>query len=92
MDVTYSESGNLISIEQVIKETDLPGSVKSVILGKNPGAKFEKIERITTYADDAVKDLFFETLLDTAANKKVEVKLGAEWKIVETEEKSARRI
>lgn len=91
IDATYTEAGELVSTEELIKQDALPTAVKTVILAKYPGAKMEKIERITTYADNSVKDLFFEVLMQTADNKKLEVKLGAEWKIVETEAKDGKK-
>lgn len=91
LDVTFTEAGNLQCIERTITAKQLPATVQKAILAKYPNAKLEVIESISDYADDAVKDLKYEALVSTADGKKVEVKLAAEWKIVETEDKTGKK-
>jgi uncharacterized membrane protein YkoI len=77
-DVSVSEAGKILVIEKEIDFKSLPKVVADAVTGKHPGAKIERTEEITK--DEKIS---YEVLLQTTQNKKFEVYVDPQGKILE---------
>ena len=88
IDVTLSPEGELLMIEKTITAKELPKAVAAALEGKYPKATYKIVEEIVKVEKKEEKLEAYEVLLVTADEKKLEVKLSAEGKIIATEDKS----
>jgi len=91
IDATFSADGKLATIEKQITMKQLPQKVTATLAAKYPGAKYEIIEEVTQVKDGAETLAYYEALVATADNKKVEVEIGADGVVKKTEDKTGKK-
>ena len=87
IDVMLTPDGKITLIEREIAAKDLPDAVTKALDAKYPKATIRVAEEVIKVTDGKEALDFYEVLLVTAEKKTFEVKLTAEGKITETEEK-----
>lgn len=87
IDVMLTPDGKITLIEKQIPSKSLPKAVIEALEAKYPKATFTTVEEVIKVTDGREALDFYEVLLVTADKKTFEVKLTAEGKITETEEK-----
>lgn len=88
-DVMLTPAGKLTLIEKTIDAKDLPEAVTKAIEEKYPKAKIAIAEEMYKVGEDGKESLsYYETLIDTADKKKFGLEIGADGKIIKTEDKS----
>ncbi|MBA4192813.1 MAG: hypothetical protein C0467_33025 [Planctomycetaceae bacterium] len=87
IDVMLTPDGKITLIEKEIAAKDLPNAVTKALDAKYPKATIKVAEEVTKVTDGKEALDFYEVVLVTAEKKTFEVKLTAEGKITETEEK-----
>lgn len=91
IDVMLTPDGKITLIEKEIAAKDLPKAVTDALDAKYPKAAFKTVEEVIKVTDGKEDLDFYEVLLVTAEKKTFEVKLTAEGKITETEEKTEQK-
>lgn len=91
IDVTLTPEGAIVLIEQEIDAKDLPKAVTAALEKKYPKATYKIVEAVYAVKDGKEALDFYEVLVATADKKEVEVKLTAEGKITEEEEKKPEK-
>ena len=91
IEVTLTPKGKIIEIEKQIAAKDLPKAVADALEAKYPKATYKMIEEIIKVKDDKEKLEYYEVLLVTAQNKKLEVAVAPDGKITKTEDKSKEK-
>ncbi len=91
IEVTLTPDGKIVEIEKQIAAKDLPKAVADALEAKYPKATYKMIEEVIKVKDDKDKLEYYEVLLVTAQNKKVEVSVAPDGKITKTEDKSKER-
>lgn len=86
VEVIVSEEGVIQEVERQIEPTAIPKSVMAALKAKHPDPAIKKAEEVTKGGET-----FFEVVVSSAGGKDVEVKLGAEWKIVSEETVEAKK-
>jgi len=84
-DVTVDEEGNLVSDEETIPTSEAPQAIHDAIEREHPGAKIEKLERITEG-----KKVSYEALL-SSKGKREEIKFDTKGKVIEREDKTGSK-
>jgi uncharacterized membrane protein YkoI len=82
-EASFTSDAKLVELEELIKEGDVPTTVKAAAAKKYPNAKASSIEKVTKYEGDAAK-VFYEFVVETDKGKK-EVVFDAAGKFVEEE-------
>jgi uncharacterized membrane protein YkoI len=82
IDASFTEEGKVVSIEKTIPAKDLPKAVSEALEAKYPKSTIKLAEEVTE--DEKVK---FEVVIVTAENKKLEVVLDREGKVLKEEKK-----
>jgi hypothetical protein len=90
IDVMLTPDGKITLIEKQVAAKALPKAVTDALEGKYPKATLTTVEEVIKVADGKETLDFYEVLLVTADKKTFEVKLTAEGKITETEEKKEK--
>ncbi len=88
IDVMLTPEGVITLIEKTIAAKDLPKAVTKTLDEKYPKAKYLVVEEVIKVKDGKEALDFYEVLLEVE-KKKIEVKLTADGKITETEEKKS---
>jgi len=91
IDVMLTPDGKITLIEKEIAAKDLPKAVTEALDAKYPKATLKVVEEVIKVTDGKEALDFYEVLLVTAEKKTFEVKLTAEGKITETEEKKEEK-
>jgi biopolymer transport protein ExbD len=91
IDVMLTPDGKITLIEKEIAAKDLPKAVTEALDAKYPKATLKMAEEVIKVTDGKEAIDFYEVLLVTAEKKTFEVKLTAEGKITETEDKTEEK-
>src|SRR5262245_14200581 len=91
IEVTLTPEGKIVEIEKRIAAKDLPKAVAKALEEKYPKATYKRIEEIIKVKDDKEKLEYYEVLLVTAENKKLEVAVAPDGKITKTADKSKEK-
>ena len=91
VDATFTADGHLAEIEKTITQKELPKKVAAGLAAKYPGAKYQTIEEVIQVKDGTETLGYYEVLLATADNKKVEVEIGTDGVIKKTEDKTGKK-
>ncbi len=89
IDVTVGTQGNIELVEREIGEKELPAAVGKTLAAKYPKAAMKLVERVDNMKDGKLALDFYEVLLVTAGNEKLEVQIAPGGKI-KAEEKKQR--
>jgi uncharacterized membrane protein YkoI len=89
IDVTLTPEGDIVLIEKEIVAKDLPKAAAGALEAKYPKATYRIVEEITKVQKGNEKLAYYEVLLVTADNKKLEVEVTAAGEIVKEEKKGA---
>jgi uncharacterized membrane protein YkoI len=87
IDVTITPEGAITLIEQQIDAKDLPKAVAGALEKKYPKATYKTTEAVYAVKDGKEALDFYEVLVVTAEKKEIEVKVAADGKIKNEEEK-----
>jgi uncharacterized membrane protein YkoI len=87
IDVTLTPEGEILVIERTIVAKDLPAAVTRALEDKYPKAKYKIVEEVIKVEKKQEKLAYYEVLLETADQKKREVEVTAEGKIIHEEKK-----
>lgn len=87
IDVTLTPQGVITMIERTIAAKALPKAVTDTLAEKYPKAAFKIVEEVIAVKDGKESLDYYETLLETADKKLVEVEITADGKIKKTEDK-----
>ena len=85
LEATFTPNGKLVSIEKVIAAKELPKAAADAVKAKYAGAKWKVVEEVTKVKDGEEKLAFYEVHLTTADGQRVEVEVGADGRILNTE-------
>jgi len=88
IEVTTTPEGVITEIEKKIEAKDLPKTVTGALEGKYPKATYKMIEEVIKVKDGKETLEYYEVLLVTAENKKLEVSVTSEGKFTKEEDKS----
>jgi len=88
IEVTLTPEGKIVEIEKQIAVSDLPKAVADVAKAKYPKAEYKVIEEVFKVKDDKETLTYYELHLVTAAGAAVEVRIGADGKMLGTEEQN----
>jgi hypothetical protein len=91
IDATFSADGKLTTIEKQITSKELPKAVAAALSSKYPGANYKTIEEVIHVKDGSETLAYYETLLETADHKQVEVEVGGDGMIKKTEDKTGKK-
>ena len=91
IDVTLTPDGAVTAIEQEIDAKELPKAVAEALDKKYPKATYNSVEVVYAVTDGKESLDFYEVELTTADKKVFEVKLAADGKIKEEEEKKPEK-
>jgi hypothetical protein len=91
IDVTVTEDGKVVEIEKEIEAKSLPKAVSETLEKKYPKATYKTIEEVIKVKDGKDEPAYYEVLLVTSDNKKLEVSLSADGKVTEEEDKSKEK-
>ena len=86
IDVSLKEDGTIIEVEKEIKAEDLPKVVADALKEKYGKVTYKKAEEVIK--KDKLE--YYEVLFETAENKKFEVEVSPEGKIMKEEEKKKK--
>jgi hypothetical protein len=86
MDVILTLSGTITAIEKSIAAASLPKAIQSAVERKYPKATCKRAEEVITVKNGKEDLDFYEVLLETAKEKRIEVHIGADGKIREGKE------
>ncbi len=90
IDVEVTAEGVITEFEKTIKVSGLTKTVTDALSGKYPGSTVKSAEEIFKVTDGKEKMEHYEVVLVTSDNKKFEVCVTAEGKIVKEEEKKKK--
>ncbi|MDY3558166.1 PepSY-like domain-containing protein [Gemmata sp. JC673] len=91
IDVMLTPDGKITVIEKQLAAKDLPKAVTEALGAKYPKATLKTVEEVIKVKDGKEALDFYEVLVVTADKKTFEVKLTAEGKITETDEKKEEK-
>lgn len=91
IDVTLTPEAAIVLIEQEIDAKELPKAVTAALEKKYPKATYKIVEAVYAVKEGKEALDFYEVLVVTADKKEVEVKLTADGKITEEEEKKPEK-
>jgi hypothetical protein len=91
IDATFTVEGTLATIEKQITAKELPKAVAATLSSKYPGATYKTLEEVIQVKDGNETLAYYETLLETADHKQVEVEIGADGMIKKTEDKTGKK-
>jgi uncharacterized membrane protein YkoI len=91
IDVEVTGEGVITEFEKEMKASDLPKAVTEAIEGKYAKSTLKTVEQVMKVKDGEEKLEFYEVIVETADNKKFEVCVSAEGKIVKEEEKGKKK-
>jgi len=86
IDVSLKEDGTIIEVEKEIKAEDLPKVVADALKEKYGKVAYKKAEEVIK--KDKLE--YYEVLFETAENKRFEVEVSPEGKIMKEEEKKKK--
>ena len=89
IDVTVGLDGKIQVVEKEIADKDLPAAVKKALEAKYPKATYKIVEQVEAMKDGKLTLDFYETLLVTAKQEKIEVQVLPDGKIKAEEKKQA---
>jgi hypothetical protein len=89
--VTLTPEGALVEIENEIAASALPKAVADALERKYPKATLKKVEEVIPVRNGKEKLEYYEILLVTAGNKKVEVSVTPDGKFNKQEDKSKEK-
>ena len=89
IEVTLTPEGKIVEIEKQIKAADLPAAVKDALQGKYKNPKYQMIEEVIKIKGGQERLAYYEVLL-TTDNRRLEVSVAADGKILRAENKSRK--
>ncbi len=91
VDVSFTEDGKLTLIEKEIDRKSLPKAVAEALEKKYPKATYKIVEEVIKVTDGKETLDYYETLLETADKKQVEVEIAPDGTIKKTEDKKEEK-
>jgi uncharacterized membrane protein YkoI len=91
IEVTTTPDGTITEIERQIEPKDLPRAVAEALDRKYPKATLKMIEEVVVVKDGKEDPAYYEVLLVTAGDKKLEVSVTPEGKFTKEEDKSKEK-
>ncbi|MCI0682243.1 MAG: PepSY-like domain-containing protein [Gemmataceae bacterium] len=85
------EDGSIMNYEKEVAVKDLPAAVVKTVEQKYPKAKLKEIMEITEMKGKQAKLEGYEIVLQTAANKEVEITVAPDGKILEEDSGEAKK-
>jgi uncharacterized membrane protein YkoI len=91
IDVTLTPDGTIQLLEKTITTKDLPKAVTATLGAKYPKAKHEIVEEVIKVQNGRETLDYYEVLLTTADNKKLEVEIAPDGTIKKVEDKAGKK-
>jgi uncharacterized membrane protein YkoI len=88
IEVTLTPDGKITGIEKQIRASDLPAAVAQALKQKYAGAAYKTIEEVIKPKDGNDEVQCYEVLLVTEQNKRFEVSVNPEGRIIKEEDKN----